>query len=657
MLQSTDNNTGGSQLNQNKLDNITPLSDAINALGIKLDGISKTIVETFDKFEEISITFNKELGGGAANADRVRENILGAADAAQKLGFTLVDLQKLRGNITGIEKTNFLLQQQQYSQLLALGDITKGIGEDATAQASKAYDTFTKLGYSANGVVTQGEKIVQNALSIGVSAGAVYDELEKNVKTLNLYNFDNGVQGMAKMAAEAVMLKYNMSNTLQLAEKLFDPQQAVDLAAGLQRMGVQISGLLDPISLMNMAENDPEELQKNLIELSQRYVEFNKEQGRFQMMPGAGREVREIAKLVNMTTDEFLNLGIESSELSKKMSQIKFPTADEFASDDTRKLIANMAQLNEQTGKFEVEIYDEKLGQNVKKAVDSLTVDKSRGIDDMAGLKKAQENASKTIEQLQIDANGLLKEVANNTALLTDKPIRAAATSNVLTGIKEMIGGAFTPVLDTINQQISTQGLREGINSVTSSLSDVSTSLKNGDLSLSDALGKVANNMVDGSKEIVKKISQINISEEYEKARQKYEQTHTGQKAIEVPSVVQDMINKVSPTSNEVQTITPPVTQVQDALINKDGIMVSDIKGKFATMIDPEDKILASPNIAVNTNPQTTSKTEEVKHTHEMNIKLDATQFNTALSNIVYSNEFKNQFIKQMDYYKRESFG
>lgn len=657
MLQSTDNNTGGNQLNQNKLDNITPLSDAINAIGIKLDGIDRTIVEVFDKFEEISITFNKELGGGAANADRVRENILGAADAAQKLGFTLTDLQKLRGNITGIEKTNFLLQQQQYSQLLALGDITKGIGEDATAQASKAYDTFTKLGYSANGVVTQGEKIVQNALSIGVSAGAVYDELEKNVKNLNLYNFDNGVQGMAKMAAEAVMLKYNMSNTLQLAEKLFDPQQAVDMASGLQRMGVQIGSLLDPISLMNMGENDPEALQKNLIELSKQYVEFDEKQKRFKIMPGAQRQVREIAKIVGMTTDEFVNLGIESLELNKKMSQIKFPTADEFATDDTRKLIANMAQLNEKTGKFEVEIYDEKLGRNVTKAVDSLTVDKSKGIDDLASLKKAQENASKTIEQLQIDANGLLKEVANNTALLTDKPIRAAATSNVLTGIKEMIGGAFTPVLDTINQQISTQGLREGINSVTSSLGDVSTSLKNGDLSLSEALGKVANNMVDGSKEIVKKISQINISEEYEKARQKYEQTHTGQKAIEVPSVVQDMIKKVSPTTDEVQTVTPPVTQVQDALINKDGIMVSDIKGKFATMIDPEDKILASPNIAVNTNPQTTSKTEEVKHTHEMNIKLDATQFNTALSNIVYSNEFKNQFIKQMDYYKRESFG
>jgi len=143
MLQATDG-TGGGQLNQNKLDEIKPLSEAIGALGIKLDGISRTIVDVFDKFEEISITFNKELGGGAANADRVRENILGAADAATKLWFTLTDLQKLRGNITGIEKTNFLLQQQQYSQLLALGDITKGIGEDATTQASKAYDTFSK---------------------------------------------------------------------------------------------------------------------------------------------------------------------------------------------------------------------------------------------------------------------------------------------------------------------------------------------------------------------------------------------------------------------------------------------------------------------------------------------------------------------------------
>jgi hypothetical protein len=656
MLQATDG-TGGGQLNQNKLDEIKPLSEAIGALGIKLDGISRTIVDVFDKFEEISITFNKELGGGAANADRVRENILGAADAATKLGFTLTDLQKLRGNITGIEKTNFLLQQQQYSQLLALGDITKGIGEDATTQASKAYDTFSKLGYTAGGVISQGEKIVQNALSIGVSAGAVYDELEKNIKSLNMYNFDNGVQGMSKMAAEAVMLKYNMSNTLAISEKLFDPQQAVDMASGLQRMGVQIGSLLDPISLMNMGENDPEALQKNLIELSQRYVEFDEKQKRFKIMPGAQRQVREIAKIVGMMPDEFANLGIESLELSKKMSQIKFPTADEFATDDTRKLIANMAQLNEKTGKFEVEIYDEKLGRNVTKAVDSLTVDKSRGIDDMAGLKKAQENASKTIEQLQIDANGLLKEISNNISSLSGKPIRAAATSNVMTGVKEMLSGAFTPLLDTINEQISTQGLREGINNVTSSLGSVSQALSNGDITLTEALSKVGNNMVDGSKDIVRKISEINLTEEYEKARQRYEQTHTGQKAVNLPAAAQEVLNRFTPESTETQTATPNPVPVQDAVINRDGIMVSDVKGKFATMIHPDDKLVASPNVSVDTNPQTTARVEEVKHTHEMNIKLDATQFNTALSNIVYSNEFKNQFIKQMEYFKRESFG
>jgi hypothetical protein len=361
--------------------------------------------------------------------------------------------------------------------------------------------------------------------------------------------------------------------------------------------------------------------------------------------------------MVGMMPDEFANLGIESLELSKKMSQIKFPTADEFATDDTRKLIANMAQLNEKTGKFEVEIYDEKLGRNVTKAVDSLTVDKSRGIDDMAGLKKAQENASKTIEQLQIDANGLLKEISNNISSLSGKPIRAAATSNVMTGVKEMLSGAFTPLLDTINEQISTQGLREGINNVTSSLGSVSQALSNGDITLTEALSKVGNNMVDGSKDIVRKISEINLTEEYEKARQRYEQTHTGQKAVNLPAAAQEVLNRFTPESTETQTATPNPVPVQDAVINRDGIMVSDVKGKFATMIHPDDKLVASPNVSVDTNPQTTARVEEVKHTHEMNIKLDATQFNTALSNIVYSNEFKNQFIKQMEYFKRESFG
>jgi hypothetical protein len=220
-----------------------------------------------------------------------------------------------------------------------------------------------------------------------------------------------------------------------------------------------------------------------------------------------------------------------------------------------------------------------------------------------------------------------------------------------------MLSGAFTPLLDTINEQISTQGLREGINNVTSSLGSVSQALSNGDITLTEALSKVGNNMVDGSKDIVRKISEINLTEEYEKARQRYEQTHTGQKAVNLPAAAQEVLNRFTPESTETQTATPNPVPVQDAVINRDGIMVSDVKGKFATMIHPDDKLVASPNVSVDTNPQTTARVEEVKHTHEMNIKLDATQFNTALSNIVYSNEFKNQFIKQMEYFKRESFG
>jgi hypothetical protein len=207
-----------------------------------------------------------------------------------------------------------------------------------------------------------------------------------------------------------------------------------------------------------------------------------------------------------------------------------------------------------------------------------------------------------------------------------------------------------------LNKQISTQGLREGVNTVTASLGDVSQALYNGDISITDALSKIGTNMVTGSETIVNKIAQIDFAKEYRDAKIRYEETHTGQKAIDVPSVTNEIINKVIPDSTNTQSVTPSPTTVQDAVINKDGIMISDVKGKFATMIDPEDKIVATPNVSVNTNSQTTSKVEEIKHTHEMNIKLDATQFNTALSNIVYSNEFKNEFIKQMDYFKRESF-
>jgi hypothetical protein len=168
-------------------------------------------------------------------------------------------------------------------------------------------------------------------------------------------------------------------------------------------MGVQITGLLDPISLMNMGENDPEALQKNLVELSKQYVEFDEKQQRFKIMPGAQRQIREIATTLGIGAEEFAKMGIQAAEFDRKLSQIKLPS---FADDkETKELIASMSQIKD--GVATVTIKNIQTGKVELKQPDQLTPE------DIEKLKQSQDQNNKSIEDTHIldKISGTIKQL------------------------------------------------------------------------------------------------------------------------------------------------------------------------------------------------------------------------------------------------------
>ena len=112
---------------------------------------------------------------------------------------------------------------------------------------------------------------------------------------MNQFTFQGGVEGLAKMAAQAVSLRINMDSTLNLANRLFDPENAIETAAAMQRLGATQSDLLDPLRLMDLAQNDPTELQNQIAEMSKQFVQLNKD-GNFEIMPGARRQLMEFRR-------------------------------------------------------------------------------------------------------------------------------------------------------------------------------------------------------------------------------------------------------------------------------------------------------------------------------------------------------------------------
>ena len=196
------------------------------------------------------------------------------------------------------------------------------------------------------------------------------------------------------MAATATRLGITMEEVFQQADKLMNPEGAIEMSAALQRLGVTSSGLLDPLRAMDMAQNDPEALQKEMVNLGKEFTRFNEKTGQMEILPGAKRRMKEVAEAVGMTGSEFAKMALKSADFDMKLKQIKMPDIAS-GNEETKELIASMAQMKD--GVATIKVKNDETGLIDTKNVEDLTPD------DIKNLQKANEESSKSIEEIALN--------------------------------------------------------------------------------------------------------------------------------------------------------------------------------------------------------------------------------------------------------------
>jgi len=375
---------------------------ALNSLGLK--EYTEKIKEALETWMDITVQIEeidkesykvvKAFGGGAENVRAIKSNLVDSRDELIKLGMTQSDITDLiieSGTELG---RNTILTKDT---LVSLGESTKATGLSARDLTAGFKDT----GYSLAKVGDEMTKVMNTALGLGVNAKAVSSEVVRNMDKMNLFTFQGGVEGMARMASQASMLRIDMGKTLTLAENLFSPEKAIDLAASLQRLGATQSSLLDPLKLMDLAQNDPTELQNQIVEMTKSFSQFNETTGKFEIAPGGRRQLKEISEALGMSYQDLSKMALGSAELDDKLSKMHIP--DKFANDDQRKMIANLAEMNKQ-GQYEIKFFDERLNKTVTKLVDDLgegdaeMIEKMGDPKDMSTLAKNQLSVSESMD-------------------------------------------------------------------------------------------------------------------------------------------------------------------------------------------------------------------------------------------------------------------
>ena len=421
----------------------------------------------------------KQFGVGQEMAQALRATMADAVSNVRALGGDIKDVYKTQEDAAKSLQRNVILAADVNKDLFATSKVTDKSVSDLVGK-------FKDAGYGAGQIAKEMKNVVDIAAQSGVNARDVSDKVLSNMDALNKYNFEGGVSGLAKMAAQASMLRIDMKTTLGFADKMFDPEKAIEMAASMQRLGVAQSRLLDPLKLMDLAQNDPAELQNQIAEMGKSFVQLN-EKGQFEIMPGAKRQMREIEQAMGLPAGELAKMSLASAELEDKMSKIRFPDLPELDS-DKMKMIANMSEKGA-GGKYEVQVEDAN-GKMMTKAIEDLTKE------DVAYLEKVANTAPKTMEELAKGQLTALESIEADIKSIADKSglaiARTKTTGKVLDTSRQISSG----IQKTLSpKQLDTKNLASLIDDGIDRNLDILKRLSEGEITKTQAASELKENL------------------------------------------------------------------------------------------------------------------------------------------------------------------
>jgi len=438
------------------------LKESFERLGQPIDNILNAIGNMYQEANRLNESFVQ----GRTRMDEMNDAVSRAAAGVIRLGGDISDVNTTMAGIAEGARRNVIATEDQVSKLYAASTILE-------TTSSSLVEKFAEVGYETSQIGVNLEDSIQYVQSVGLNAKTVMSDVTQNMSIMNKFNFGDGVRGLTKMAAQASMLRFDMQNTVAFAEKVMTPEGAINTAAALQRLGVAVGQLGDPFAMMNDSLTNPGALQDSIIKATQKFVELDAE-GNFTINRQGLLTLREMATETGISYDQLTKSALAAASLNERLSAIS-PSL-QFDKPEDRQLLANMATKKD--GEYVVQIKDDKGAIEYKKLGDITA-------DEFKELRKKQEEAPKTLEEIQISQLDVLrniqKAVESNVAKGTYGIAGASIIRGNLTGAERIVSSVAKSVDKNVPES----------SKITESINDVVK--KMGALFTTKDMGKISN--------------------------------------------------------------------------------------------------------------------------------------------------------------------
>jgi hypothetical protein len=302
---------------------------------------------------------NKSMAGSKKTFDNLSSTIRGAANTTTLWGVGVKDLSIMQQGYSEEVGKSVMLTDEGFKSMAGIAEGT-GLGKEFAVQLAGGMDKFNISAERSGEIV---EKTMNQAAKMGVNGAAALKSLQSNLKLAQKFNFKGGIAGLAKLSVEATRLRLDMEGIAGMADRVFRPEGAIEMAAELTTMGGRFAALGDPMQLMFKARNDMAGFTKDIGKASGQFVEFNKVSGEMEIKPGGLDMMRRISEITGIAVEKLQEMG----EADARLAEVKKGLKGGMFQEDDMELIGSLAKFEDgkwkvETGNFSKDLKDLKQG-------------------------------------------------------------------------------------------------------------------------------------------------------------------------------------------------------------------------------------------------------------------------------------------------------
>jgi hypothetical protein len=385
-----------------------------------------------EQINALASELNKKFGETRERIGQMEGALRDVEPFFNTFGQTANEAARFIGELSTETKKNVIASSDSLKELLTT---SKVLGQEP----ERFVGPLTDVGIQFGNIQENLEGSVNYVRSIGMNTQEIFEDVVRNSEMMNRYNFEGGVMGLTKMAAQSAMLRVNMNATASLADKVFDPEGAIEVASAMQRLGVNMGMLSDPFALMDATINDPAGLQKSIADVAARFTVFDEKSKSFKIDPGGIRQLREIANATGVSYENLTKMGLAAANSGEIMKQLSF--AGNLSEED-KMYVANLAEMK--GGDYVITVGKDEEGKNIDKKLSELSEDQ------LKATIEASKSAPKSMEDIaraQLSAGEI---TANNIAAIRQNIVGGIADTKGIRDLPELTRGLTETVSSSL---------------------------------------------------------------------------------------------------------------------------------------------------------------------------------------------------------------